>query len=252
MKVVQIEKIASVPSFLERVTECYAGNTSVLFRGHQREDWELAPRLQRTAFRLRHSGSLPGTEAKMLAEFERLAVPFTAQHGPLSSWDRLALAQHHGLPTRLLDWSSNPLVALWFAVELPPADKTDGAVWAYETEESEFLTAEHDPFNLPKTMIFRPKHHDSRIIAQAGWFSVHKYLTDKERFSTLNRIESQRPSLRKFKVPHTYFPSIRDDLARCGINRATLFPDLSGLCSYLTWQFACLSDEHSYDVNVSL
>ena len=243
------EEIDSVAGLLQRVVKLYTGNHSVLFRGHQVADWILTPRIARTNFRLRHSASVLKAEKRMLDEFERLSVPYLAGREISSHWDRLALAQHHGLPTRLLDWSANPLVALWFAVAQPPDGESDAAVWAYEAEEENIANLSDDPFTLPRTQIFRPRHHDARIVAQSGWFTVHKYLTANEgRFSALDRIEIHRSELRKFIVPRQYFASIRDDLARCGIQRNALFPDLSGLCGHLLWQFSPLSDETNYDV----
>lgn len=246
------EHIDSVAGLLSRVVELYTGNHSVLFRGHRADDWKLSPRLARTPFRLRFSASLLQTEKAMLSEFERLAVPHLGNRSISSPWDQLALAQHHGLPTRLLDWSSNPLVALWFAVEQPPERDRDAAVWVYETDESDIVDISKSPYNLSRTLIFRPRHHDSRIVAQAGWFTVHKYLSSSENFSSLERINAHRSELRKFVIPKQYFASLREDLSRCGINRSALFPDLAGLCSHLHWHFSPLPDEKKYDAISSL
>ncbi|MFZ4702140.1 MAG: FRG domain-containing protein [Candidatus Methylumidiphilus sp.] len=248
------ERIDSVAGLLQRVVELYTGNHSVLFRGHQVADWILEPRIARTKFRPRHSAFVLKAEQRMLDEFERLSVPYLAGREISSPWDRLALAQHHGLPTRLLDWSTNPLVALWFAVAQPPYKNYDAAIWAYEANEDNIANLSDDPFNLPRTQIFRPRHHDARIVAQSGWFTVHKYSTasKRERFSALDRIEVHRSELRKLIVPRKYFASIREDLARCGIQRCALFPDLSGLCGHLLWQFSPLTDETDYDVASSL
>jgi FRG domain len=249
---VSIEEVDSVADLLHRITELFTGHGSVLFRGHRCEHWELVPRIARTEFRIRYATDIPKTEQRMLDEFERLSVPHLGGRSIASTWDVLALAQHHGLPTRLLDWTSNPLVALWFAVEQPTADGKDGALWAYETDEGDIVDQKKSPFGLSKTQIFRPRHHDSRIVAQAGWFTVHKYMERDQRFSSLERIKAHRSELRKFVVPCKYFPSLRDDLARCGIQHAALFPDLSGLCNQLRWHFSPLSDEGDYDVASSL
>jgi hypothetical protein len=183
----------------------------------------------------------------MLEEFERQSIPHLGARDMSSPWDRLALAQHHGLPTRLLDWTTNPLVALWFAIEQPPERNKDASVWAFDAEESDYASAGKNPFTLSKTLIFRPRHLDARIIAQSGWFTVHEFMDEKARFSALNNIKAQKPRLRKFVIPKQYFASLRDDLARCGITRATLFSDLSGLCGHIAWQFSPLPDEHGYD-----
>lgn len=242
------EEIDSVAAFIAKVADWYVGQDDILFRGHRVNSWPLIPRLGRMSPRVRFADSPTEVEKKLLKDFDRLAVPYIgARH--LQIWDRLALAQHHGLPTRLLDWSSNPLVALWFAVERPPGQSSAAAVWAYRASSEDFVDHRVAPADISRTMIFRPDHHDERIVAQAGWFSVHKYSESTQRFSALENVKKQQQKLRKFVVPAKYFPAVRGDLARCGITRASLFPDLAGLCGYLSWKYEPLEDEGPYDIN---
>ena len=67
----------------------------------------------------------------MIREFKRLARPYL-ELSPENDWEWLALAQHHGLAIRLLDWTSNPLAALWFAVERPPVNDQSGRALALQ------------------------------------------------------------------------------------------------------------------------
>jgi hypothetical protein len=118
---------------------------------------------------------------------------------PTNDWEFLALARHHGAPTRLLDWTENPLAALFFAVEA--AQKTDGAVWCYtyiETDKPVDVTCDPDPLAVTRIVLFRPPHVHPRIWTQSGMFTVHppnfKRLKDPWGPTTLTRIRIPWPT----------------------------------------------------------
>src|SRR5437879_1555658 len=120
--VAKIEKI-------KREQELSHNGTDLLFRG-QPCDRPLLPKLGRCKVR----GNLQRIEQLLLEEFERTSLPLR-EFEPEDKWDLLALAQHYGLPTRLLDWTYSALAALWFAVRNPPQSKhapgefENGVVW---------------------------------------------------------------------------------------------------------------------------
>jgi len=233
-----IRDITDFTSFVE--DEC--DTEHVLFRG-QRTDKPLIPRISRLTFEL----PLLEAEKKMFEKFKRHAVPFLRSQ-PRTSWDWLALAQHNGMATRLLDWSLNPLAALWFAVNRPPeedknGDSKPGVVWAFFAERRDFVTPSLRPFDVTRTRVFQPKHVSERIVAQSGCFTVHKYMEDEERFIPFERNRSYAARLVKLTIPPDSFYSLRYHLDRFNVNSASMFPGIDGVCSHIEYQHSLLKDE---------
>jgi hypothetical protein len=104
-----------------------------LFRG-QNEDKPLIPKIKRLAYR-KEIGIL-ANEKKLFQEFKRLSIPYI-RNSPKNDWEWISIAQHHGLPTRLLDWSTNPLAALYFAIEKTKPKDGDSVVWNLEPDEND-------------------------------------------------------------------------------------------------------------------
>ena len=217
----------------------------VLFRG-QPIDKPLLPKLDRISLRDR----TPEAEQKMMRDFKRRVVPLLDVQ-PKSSWDWLAIAQHHGMATRLLDWTLNPLAALWFAVRKAPVKKGGkfqaGVVWILIPRQSDYVVASTNksPFNLNQTKIFRPKHIAPRLVNQAGWFTVHKYMRTPDRFVPLENNKAYSSKLTKLCIPPGSFEQMRFDLDRFNVNSASLFPDVDGLCAHIQWLNSYLDDECS-------
>lgn len=215
----------------------------VLFRG-QPVDKPLLPKLAH----LRLKRPIPETEQQMMAEFKRRAGPFLTTQAK-SSWDWLAIAQHHGMPTRLLDWTLNPLAALWFAVRRPATREKrkvyPGVVWVLDPKPSDYVraSAHESPFRVGRTRIFRPNHITSRLVTQAGWFTVHKFMKNQGRFIPLERNKAYNSKLTKLQIPVQRFSEMRFELNRFNVNTASLFPDLDGLCAHIQWLNSYLEDE---------
>ena len=235
-----IESLAGFVKFLEGCDE-----DEMLFRG-QREDFPLLPKIARESLKLRY-GTPVSEESKIFEMFKRESVPLL-EHSQLSECAQLVIAQHHGLPTRLLDWTLNPLAALWFAVCKPAKKEKDGVVWvlraaAPEVRETTIRTeTKRMPFKHADVRVYCPSHVVTRLVAQSGWFTIHGL--NKERtafcaFEDSNLLEHSR----KLLIPAKCFMNIRDQLDRCGINEKTLFPDLDGLCGHIQWYHTHLRDE---------
>jgi hypothetical protein len=150
---------------------------------------------------------------------------------PDDDWECLALAQNYGLATRLLDWTRNPLVALFFAA-CTDSD-IDGAVYAYGGSYG-LITKERFE-EIQDVMEYERKPFDPRILAQQIVFTFHPSpitaLTPAFSFKTSNPRHNQfGTNLIEFFVPAgTAKGYILKDLAALGISRSSLFPDLEGL-----------------------
>ena len=194
---------------------------NVIFRGVR------DAKLHKLVTKLGRLKLLPGREiikeeAMILRLFKDQARPYV-EWLPANDWEWLALAQHHGLPTRLLDWTRNPLVAAYFAVE--KEHDGDSAIFVYRSTKFVATDKHPKPFELTGVSKFIPPHITRRITAQAGLFTIHsdpdKEFTDKSIDKHIIRKDARK--------------DIKDTLGAYGINRASLFPDLDGLASHITW-----------------
>ena len=235
--------ISSLSEYVAHVEATCAGEV-VLFRG-QAVDKPLLPKIAR----LNTALEVQKAERRMFDDFKRQALPHL-DYTPESDWDWLSLAQHSGMATRLLDWSTNPLAALWFVVERPPRDEAPGVIWHFEAKDEDFLDARSslDPFSITKTRIFRPRHITQRITSQSGYFSAHRYLeTKNEEYMAFENNSRFKKRLTKLLVPAAAFSDLRRDLDRFGINAASLYGGMDGVCRHIEWLHSYLEDERDDD-----
>ncbi|RZI98023.1 MAG: FRG domain-containing protein [Brevundimonas sp.] len=151
-----------------------------IFRGQSSCRWGL----QASVHRLRSADLSPsemrGYEQRIVGEFRRRARTFLP-NPPSTIWEWLILAQHFGLPTRLLDWTENPLVALYFAVRDNDGVSDDGQLFAYRHGTAGIdLESTVDPFSVQRVEVVRPPYIDQRVIAQRSVFTVEPHPLEGE------------------------------------------------------------------------
>jgi hypothetical protein len=168
-----------------KVVQGYA-KTTVIYRGVRSSKYELIP----TIGRRRWGGKALALkdERYILRLFKQRAVAHF-DRTPTDNWEWLALAQHHGLPTRLLDWTRNPLVAAYFAVA-EDADE-DSAIYAYQSNKYLQIENQKDPFSIDRVARVIPNHVTARISVQSSLFTIHP--SPSEPFTA--------PGVEKFVIP---------------------------------------------------
>lgn len=216
------------------------GNDKSLYRGQQ-QNWPLLPALARITPRK----DLQRDERAMVEEVRRHLPQFSVPDAT-NYWDLLALTRHHGLATRLLDWTRNPLAALFFAIERTLAKKNKPAVvWCVNPKLRETISEPESktPFEQTRTRFFMPRILSPRMQTQSGWFSIHALSRKTGRFVPMEEERGLQGRIEKYEIQPSLFSSLRYALDHVGVNRATLFPDLDGLCGHITWSHTLESDE---------
>jgi hypothetical protein len=232
------DKVTTLEEYI-RIVERLDLEPCTLFRG-QAEEWPLFPSIAREQLT---TDDVLAAELSMLEEFQRFSVSWL-RVTPATLLDWLALAQHHGLPTRLLDWTENPLAALWFAVRQPSLHHTSGVVWILHIRQDDIATeSEKQVLQSKRHMVFAPTHISERITSQAAWFTVHRCWSEHPQFVQLDRSTEFADRFMKVIVPADRFAHFRYWLNKCTLNSASVFPGLDGLCANIKWKWCFMRDE---------
>lgn len=245
---VMSEKIESLTEFISFI-EKNCKEEGILFRGQQ-QDWTLLPKIARLKLKQR----LRPTEYNMIKELQRTGHPYV-EHVQFQNEEKavcvesLAFAQHNGMATRLLDWTLNPLAALWFAVKNAPAKNSedkllDGIVWVFcPDDECHDILSYGSAFSKEGVYVHRPNYVTPQITAQQALFTLHGYDENAGGFIPMEEYSPYSECLTKLIIPAVSFCDIRYQLDRCGINEATMFPGITGLCRHIEWFHTLLDDE---------
>jgi hypothetical protein len=204
---------------------------NTVYRGHKSLDYKLIPKVGRiekfrlSALNLSQDSPSPriDQEKYILRQFKNRALPLLPRT-PADDWEWLAIGQHHGLSTRLLDWSKSPLVAAYFAVEQD--HEGDSAVYSYN--RGYFNYQNKDPFSdVTGVKRITPASYTRRIEAQSGGFTIHEDPTLP--FEDL----APEGALHRIIISKSFRNKLREILKGYGIHRASLFPDLDGIAYFI-------------------
>lgn len=228
-----------------------------IYRGTSDHHWNLVPSLNRVCA---HNLAL---ESHVLRSFRKYGYADLVNCSGF--WQQLPVAQHHGLPTRLLDWTYSPLVAAHFATEDTSCYDRDGVIWcldatdfkAYlpdvlraklESTGSNIFTigmlqkiiSDFDAMRAladePYALFFEPSSMIDRIANQYALFSV---VSDPA--VLLNEIVEKRGiPYRKIIIPKEVKLEIRDKLDYINISERMIYPGLDGVCKWITRRYSNL------------
>lgn len=224
--------------------------TDYAFRGVSDVGYELKNRF------LRNCGDNPAMEYHLLRNFKKYA---TLKRRTLASqWDLVTIGQHYGLPTRLMDWTYSPFVAVHFATSTLEKFDEDGAIWMVdfvaakqllpESLRAALLESGSNTFTVellnevipdfeyfdrlsdePFALFYEPPSLDERIVNQYAFFSVMSSAV-----SVMDTWLDKHPHIHKrIIIPKELKWEVRDKLDQANITERLLFPGLDGLTRWL-------------------
>jgi len=223
------------------------------FRGCGKSGYLLKPSLYRNT-KIKKVSKLVETEYKILTRFKQRSIPFhTASLS--NDLETLFIMQHYGIPTRLLDWTENPFIALYFAVMSAKRNEynNDAAVWildptVWTAHALNDVEAEIKAVNDSDVIRYQPQnkytlmpekalpiygsHMSQRIVSQRGVFVIFgsDNLSMKRQYV---KYHFPTDCLIKIQINKKYLPNLQESVLESGITESVVFPDLDGLAAEL-------------------
>jgi len=208
-----------------------------IFRGHRSADWQLTPTYDRLGFPHHKFQDL-------LQTFRRECEPVALDERMLQNENYfVAFAQHHGLPTRLLDWSFSPYIAAFFAyADLIQQEEVNHhvSVWILDTQFPIWGR------ELGVQILTVPSFGNIRIRNQAGCFTLSNTpFPSLEEYANHTAGNSPGWALRQCNIPANQYLTALPDLDCMGINSSHIFPGIEGstAAAFLRWRCALLQNQ---------
>ena len=257
-KAITIVRPNSFAALLDEVENFQTGSKASWYRGCTNKDHALKPSLYRHPTKSAIA-ELIELETELTTRFVQRSLPFL-QRSLTDDWDKLFLMQHYGVPTRLLDWSENPFVSIYFALVGSAATKpTDAAIWMCDPvawnqavldqisykggvlDQSNTAMRSYAPGTKVDEIPTLPimiygSYNSPRIVAQRGGFALFGQGT-KPMEEVYNEDKFPDEILKKIEIPSANVPEIRSSLFRKGFTESVVFPDLEGLAKELRRTF---------------
>lgn len=211
------------------------------FRGHGNCEFDLVPGLYRYNIADTFS-TWENVEKYLMNRFRKEAIPHLG-YLPVDDIEWLVLAQHHGLPTRLLDWSLNPLIAIYFATESKYHYSYDADVWCYGVPslnnclpESTYIARYINTESM--AAVYYPPHITPRVTNQSGCFTIHSFPEGISQFIPFNKTKTGKSwhSLVRIKIPSSVKKNILNELYEIGIHKGVIYPGLDGISGRITFE----------------
>jgi len=230
---IHAQSVAEIIEFISQFPE------TAIFRGENNIYDTLKPKVGRLFDNYCNKSALQNFESSfesfetsIIDDFVRYCEPYLENVSVEDEVKVLTIGQHYGLPTRLLDWTENILVAIYFAIE--GNNESDRRIYIYDTKR---IIGIEEVFSDKLTLIHKyyPPIIHKRIISQSSLFTVYRYpyIDMREHVK-----DGKDQIFAEIQIPYKNVVGIRGELSKLGINGKSIWPDIDGVVKYIEWFFS--------------